>query len=194
MASWSLQSDENTRSHAHPDPKPQRRLRASQDAWRGIREEFHGQVCVACGLGDLLELHHVVPRSQSGDDTAANLVPLCRSCHTRFEAHSSGWERVAAAVRVYVLTNRPRCVYVVGKIGWDRFNARYPLLSEPEGKSPPEYRGCNGGFQERRVADVHVSVRTSSGSESDEVEVWRYRPPEDDLDFNDAIEGYEKKP
>jgi len=29
------------------------------------------------------ELHHVVPRSQSGDDWYDNLVPLCADCHRK---------------------------------------------------------------------------------------------------------------
>ena len=98
-----------------------------------MREQFAGQVCVACGLGEQLELHHIVPRSQSGDDVQENLAVLCRSCHTKLEAHFSGWERVAASVRVYVLTSRERCGYMKSKMSWERFSNRYPLLAKPEG-------------------------------------------------------------
>jgi hypothetical protein len=164
-----------------PDPRPSKRLRASQADWSDIHQEFAHACCVNCGL-PYQSLHHVVPRSQGGDDYKANLAPMCgdgtRGCHGILESHAPGWERVAAAVRVYVLTNRPRCVYVIGKLGWDRFNKRYPLLSEPsagDANSPRTH-----GWRENGSA---------GGSESDEV--WRYRPPEDEPGESFAVEGHE---
>ena len=117
-----------------PDPKPARRYRANQSETAALRNGFEHACCVNCGLR-YESLHHIVPRSQGGDDVAENMAPMCgdgtRGCHGILESHAPGWERIAASVRQYVLLNRGRCVYVISKIGWDRFNARYPLLSEP---------------------------------------------------------------
>ena len=32
-----------------------------------------------------VDIHHIVPKSQLGDDVASNFISLCRDCHT--EAH-----------------------------------------------------------------------------------------------------------
>lgn len=127
---------------------------------------------MACAVRRPVELHHIVPRSQGGDDLAENLCPLCHDCHTKLEGHETGWERVAASVRAYVIGNHSRCVYVVGKIGWDRLNSRYPMLSEPGG------------------ADGETRTQMSSGRPGSESSDWdqyeepifRYRPPEDEPD------------
>jgi HNH endonuclease len=37
--------------------------------------------CVRCGGSDLLAVHHRLLRSQQGQDSAANLVLLCRADH-----------------------------------------------------------------------------------------------------------------
>lgn len=182
LASPEPLGDENVCS---PDPKPVRRLRASQSDWDIIRKGFAGARCLACGEA-AESLHHVVPRSQGGDDVAANMAPLCgdgtRGCHGILEAHAPGWERVANAVRVYVILDKDRCLYVVGKLGWERFANRYPLLSEPG----PEY------------ARLERGPVPTPGSESDwerdflhyEEPVWRFRPPEEDTFEIDSVEGY----
>jgi hypothetical protein len=196
MASWSQtdavggQQAQREVRQVEPDPRPSKRLRASQADWSDIHKEFSHACCVSCGL-PYQSLHHVVPRSQGGDDYKANLAPMCgdgtRGCHGILESHAPGWERIAAAVRVYVLTNRPRCVYVIGKIGWDRFNARYPLLSEGESLLPGVRLDSElPGPAELSKPSGQGSTR--SPSESDEP-TWRYRPPEDEPE-NDSVEGY----
>jgi hypothetical protein len=130
MASWNLQSDENIRSQVEPDPRPQRREKASREGWEAIRRGFAGQTCVCCGLGDQLELHHVLPRSQSGSDVPENLCVLCRSCHTKLESHAPGWERVAGAIRQYVITDPARLRYQNENA--PGFSNRYPPLPHPE--------------------------------------------------------------
>lgn len=116
------------------DPKPEPRVK-SPEALREAREAFRGHPCVACGDGRVgVSLHHVVPRSQGGDDVVENLVPLCgdgtRGCHGLLETHGPGWERVAARVRAFVLGRASRTGYVVGKIGRERFDRRYPPLPQ----------------------------------------------------------------
>lgn len=112
------------------DPKPATRHKADQKEWKAIREHFAHACCVACGLATE-SLHHVVPKSQGGDDLVVNLAPLCgdgtRGCHGRLESHADGWERVAGHIRAYVWARESRLRYVIDKIGIERFDRRYPL-------------------------------------------------------------------
>ncbi len=115
MASWN-----------RSDPKPEKRVRASQSGWSDLHETFRNEVCVHCAHRPV-ELHHILPRSQSGDDVRENLCPLCRPCHTTLEGHGPGWERIAASVRRYVMSNNHRRWYQEDHAG-ESFNRRYPAL------------------------------------------------------------------
>jgi 5-methylcytosine-specific restriction protein A len=45
------------------------------------------QMCKEAGLlVPATEVHHVVPLADGGTDDEANLMPLCKSCHSRFTA------------------------------------------------------------------------------------------------------------
>jgi hypothetical protein len=62
-----------------PDPKPRPRIRATTNQWKAIRaRKLIGRPCRLCG-DPATNLHHIVPRSQGGDDVAANLVEICGS-------------------------------------------------------------------------------------------------------------------
>lgn len=181
MASWDARRAKEDTNVCLPDPKPRKRQKASQGDWEAIHAQFEHAVCTHCAMRPI-ELHHVVPRSQGGDDVVANLVPLCHRHHTILEAHASGWERVAASVRPYVLLNRGRCVYVIGKIGWDRFNKRYPMLSEGD-----RTRASLGPQRTKGRLSAPVSPSESDWEadyERFEGPTWRYRPPEDALAKN----------
>lgn len=45
--------------------------------------------CAFCGneAREVLELHHIVPRSAGGTDSPGNLIPLCANCHRKVHAH-----------------------------------------------------------------------------------------------------------
>lgn len=119
----------NAFKQGSPAPKPQGRIVASPAEWDRLRGLFTHACCVSCGL-PCESLHHVVPRSQGGDDIEMNLAPMCgdgtRGCHGRLESHAPGWERIAGHVRAYVMARASRHVYVLDKIGQDRFDRRYP--------------------------------------------------------------------
>jgi 5-methylcytosine-specific restriction endonuclease McrA len=70
------------------DPKPAKRYRATPEEWAGIHRAFVKEMCWVCGRM-WSDLHHILPRSQGGDDVIACLAPLCRQCHTRVEARDS---------------------------------------------------------------------------------------------------------
>ncbi len=64
----------------HPDPKPDARHVATREEWADIARQKAGP-CRVCGSLYGIELHHLVNRSQRGDDTANNVIPLCQGCH-----------------------------------------------------------------------------------------------------------------
>jgi 5-methylcytosine-specific restriction endonuclease McrA len=61
-------------------------------AWQRARQEVlyrDGRRCQRCGSAatpfDPLHVHHVVPRSEGGNDAPGNLVTLCAMCHPQVE-------------------------------------------------------------------------------------------------------------
>lgn len=67
-------------------------LEAEPAALRGSRPPFwniirrsalsrDGHQCQKCGSTTSLSVHHIIPLSEGGDSTAANLRVLCHSCH-----------------------------------------------------------------------------------------------------------------
>lgn len=81
-----------------PDPKPRRRFvardpRDRYEAFGHVRKR--GAQCIICGAQGDLTAHHIVPRSQGGDDWRINIVPIHHSGH--MAAHA-GHEDVLAAI------------------------------------------------------------------------------------------------
>src|SRR5439155_25945830 len=59
-----------------------------------------------------IQFHHLVPRSQGGDDVADNIVPLCQDCH--------GLATLRNPLVLEVLASKltdGESAYVIGKIG-----------------------------------------------------------------------------
>lgn len=54
--------------------------------------EIRTQPCAVCGLVPC-DAHHIRSRGAGGDDTADNLMPLCRDHHQ--EVHRVGWYEFA---------------------------------------------------------------------------------------------------
>lgn len=106
------------------DPKPAKRIKASRSEWEMIRRAKL-DVCRACRYDFRIELHHLVPRSQAGDDVADNLVPLCFLCHGLIENRNATTE-VALGLKL----TRPERNYVIRKKGLyyliDRYRTCYP--------------------------------------------------------------------
>jgi phage replication O-like protein O len=38
--------------------------------------------CYICGFDEVLETHHIIPRSKNGNNTIKNKINLCPNCHT----------------------------------------------------------------------------------------------------------------
>lgn len=62
--------------------------------WETVRNDFikRNRECVACGAGNALEVHHVLPFHLRRDLelVESNLVALCRDCHFYF-GHLKDW-------------------------------------------------------------------------------------------------------
>ena len=102
-----------------PDPKPAKRIVATRSQWSDLRFEKLG-TCRVCD-SYLTELHHLVSRSLLGSDVAANLVPLCSTCHEHVERH----DPVACSVLRDNL--RPEEIrYILDTKGDDYLERRYP--------------------------------------------------------------------
>lgn len=114
------------RAGRRPHPRPAKRQR-DPEAGRAKAGE-----CRLCGrrvpqVGHI-DRHHLVPRSQSGDDVEANLVGLCApwepSCHRLITAN----DRVAL-MRLRAALWPEEVAYVVEKKGQAWLDARYPDAS-----------------------------------------------------------------
>lgn len=49
----------------------------------GIKEikQIDGDKCKICGSIDILNVHHISPKSLGGSNESENLITLCKSCH-----------------------------------------------------------------------------------------------------------------
>jgi len=50
--------------------------------------ERDDHVCVSCGSEDEIQVHHIIPRDQGGENAEGNLATLCADCH--YYAHGGG--------------------------------------------------------------------------------------------------------
>ena len=99
-----------------PDPRPSKRVK-NPKAMKDKHKQ--GGVCALnCG-GTPVSLHHVLPRSQGGDDIEANLVFLCGSgttgCHGKIEANDTP---TLVLLGEHLLFERQDILsYIKGKLG-----------------------------------------------------------------------------
>jgi 5-methylcytosine-specific restriction endonuclease McrA len=71
--------------------------------------------CCLCGTIEQLELHHVYPRGQGGDDARANLVFLCKTEHQRVTVNDPVALKLLGE---HVMSERPDIVdYLRSKLG-----------------------------------------------------------------------------
>lgn len=94
------------------DPKEPKRIK-DPELLRQAHYAF--DECVICGHIDI-SVHHILPRSQGGDDVWENLVPLCgdgtTGCHGAVEA---GSDAVCRALGRYLLGDRPDTIAYLKK-------------------------------------------------------------------------------
>lgn len=130
------------------DPKPEPRIR---DSAALARARLLWDECASCGKPPA-NGHHVIPRSEGGDDVEANIVLVCGSgswrCHgalhgAPYQDGARRWStaEVYAAVGAFILANRPDTIeYVLTKLGWtagrEYLQRRY-YLSLPDDYASP---------------------------------------------------------
>lgn len=109
-------------------PKPERRVRdteALKDAY--ARKLVVERECRSCGSVDELELHHLVYRSQGGDDHIDNLIPLCSTCHGLTHRGSpAGRGNVAQAIRASLSLRET--AYCISRKSLTWLDSRYPKI------------------------------------------------------------------
>jgi hypothetical protein len=127
VASWDARRAKEDTNVCLPDPRPQRRHKASQSETAALKAHFAHATCVSCGLAYQHRHHIAFRKADSGDDIPVNIAPLCLQCHDLFHSRAPGWERVAAAIRQYVLVDNDRRRYAEEKLG-EKFGRRYPPL------------------------------------------------------------------
>lgn len=81
------------------DPKPVKRIRDRGAIKRKLSEHPHCRNCQDMAT----DPHHILLRSNSGDDVEDNILPLCRSCH-RLYHDGRITLRITLDERLYVLT------------------------------------------------------------------------------------------
>ena len=94
-------------------PKRPRRIVGTTEEWAAIMEAKQGP-CRICrradwngSVHDRIVFHHLIRRSQGGDDVAENIVPLCDSCHRRLHdgRKLAGPLRLTVAEKRYLRTH-----------------------------------------------------------------------------------------
>lgn len=83
-------------------PKPIERIRDPEAVGRKVALD---PVCRMCKKR-ASDGHHVVLRSQGGDDVEDNIVPLCHACHMRYHGQGGGFK-----------ITRDEYRYVIAKMG-----------------------------------------------------------------------------
>lgn len=76
-------------------------------AWQVLRRQAidrDGGRCTQCGRPGRLEVHHLVPLKDGGENTQENLTTLCRSCHIsahrpRPTSQEVAWENLLQEMR-----------------------------------------------------------------------------------------------
>jgi 5-methylcytosine-specific restriction endonuclease McrA len=114
---------------APSDFKEPPRYRASLAEWEWFRTWFSSQglLCWVCGIAAWTDLHHILSRSQGGDDDIVNLAPVCRPCHERIEARDP-WAR--SQIRQALMPSNIEYLErkTIDAVAW--LQRQYPVLVE----------------------------------------------------------------
>lgn len=73
--------------------------------------------CVFCGTRDALHVHHIVYRSQGGEDEPSNLIVLCAEHHDKVHSDKRRWFPVCRAyIWLYYVDGKRTKLYVLERI------------------------------------------------------------------------------
>lgn len=79
-----------------PSPKAASKARRRAAEMAKLRPVVLAQPCIVCGLHGATHAHHLLMRSQGGQDTLSNLRAAHSECHSRIhlnpaESYERGW-------------------------------------------------------------------------------------------------------
>ena len=98
---------------SYGDPRPEARIR-DPDLLRLMHGERERECVLSCEIARL-ELHHILPRSQRGDDVRANLVWLTAEWHRRITANDPDARELLGR---FIVAEKPEFFYyLAGKLG-----------------------------------------------------------------------------
>lgn len=106
------------RSQLHRPARRPKRIVATKAQWAVIAAAKLGPCRVCCDPGHngsqfgRIQLHHLVPRSQLGDDVADNIAPVCLACHAAVTTRDSG-----ALLAIASSLTDAEYAYCIGKLG-----------------------------------------------------------------------------
>lgn len=63
------------------------------------RDNFCCKLCFQNSQTKKMQVHHIVPLSDGGDDTISNLIVLCSRCHT--DVHKEGYRYYVSTFKSY---------------------------------------------------------------------------------------------
>lgn len=114
---------ERWRAGRSPNPRP---LCRKRDAKAGRRKCLSPESeCRLCGVRRGLERHHLIPRSQGGEDRDENLVPLCgpfeNACHRKITENDP---EALSLLRGRLWPEEES--FVAFRMGWGWLERRYP--------------------------------------------------------------------
>ena len=72
--------------------------KVTQRRQANLRKLKRPRYCQGCGLEGPLDPHHIIKRSQGGDEGPENIKWLCRMCHEKVEPSSSKLGGIACIV------------------------------------------------------------------------------------------------
>ena len=98
-----------------PDWKPSKRVKEPKT----MRAKHQSGCFCVLNCGETGTIHHVLPRSQGGDDVPANLICLCGSGTTGHHGKVEAGDRATMVLLgEHVLLERPDTLsYIKGKLG-----------------------------------------------------------------------------
>lgn len=85
---------------AQPDPKPRKRVTNPKATKLKLQAD---RKCRSCEQ-PATDGHHVLLRSQGGDDVPDNIMPLCHACHMAWHAGNISTLRIRTSELYYVFS------------------------------------------------------------------------------------------
>ena len=113
-----------------------------------IRKRANHRCCMCYTLG--VDIHHIVPQVEGGDDTEDNAAPLCPNCHSTYGANPEK-RKIIREIRDH-LYERNRCAFETQSELKKISNLLENILSKED--------------LERRAIRNNISLRESSGASS----------------------------